>query len=360
MKLSVKSATLEKYNANNRGKNVGDCVKRAISIAFDLPYSEVSKILNTKMKELRKTQWNIMSVFIPVMEELGATKTPIGNYPTLEEWVDTQADPSKTYILLVGKKQGGTDHLVCVRNGKIWDSWDSRDRIITSCWTVNDDVQHKELTDIKDHLVELSDDYIYPVLYGELEKQMKKRGMDGLCTYFPTFKNYTIKTKWKLVIEPDDIVTKVRSYTLEIAIPFEPTTTMEEAIKFIQTTGKTRMYDRMYAVADQEKKLHEEYEMRAKTGREGKGQLWLDSREQAFYNTLPGWARALITHIDIQNPEQWSDSYTIKMHKLPDDDRHPDERIIYFEDYNADGIRYQLKRYKDKFELAGEDYERDW
>ena len=155
MKLSVNSATVEKYNANNRGKNVGDCVKRAMSLAFDTPYSEISKLLNAKMKELRKTKWNSLKVFVPVMEELGATgKTNMSGDPiTLEEWVDQEADPNKTYILLVGKKPGWTDHLVCVRDGKIWDSWDSRGRYITTYWVVKDSVSHKEFTDIKDHLV---------------------------------------------------------------------------------------------------------------------------------------------------------------------------------------------------------------
>ena len=65
----VNSATLEKYNANNRGKSVDDCVKRGISLAFDLPYAEVGKILNAKMKELRKSAWNIQPVFEPVINK---------------------------------------------------------------------------------------------------------------------------------------------------------------------------------------------------------------------------------------------------------------------------------------------------
>lgn len=43
--MKVNSATLVEYNANDRGKNAPDCVKRAISMAFSIPYSEVSKAL---------------------------------------------------------------------------------------------------------------------------------------------------------------------------------------------------------------------------------------------------------------------------------------------------------------------------
>ena len=34
-----------KYNANPNGKYVGDCPKRAVSLAYNIPYKEAAKLL---------------------------------------------------------------------------------------------------------------------------------------------------------------------------------------------------------------------------------------------------------------------------------------------------------------------------
>ena len=46
MKRYISSADYVNYNANSRGNNVGDCVKRALSMAFDMDYNQTSKELN--------------------------------------------------------------------------------------------------------------------------------------------------------------------------------------------------------------------------------------------------------------------------------------------------------------------------
>ncbi len=95
--MKVYSAQLERYNANSRGKSVSDCVNRAISLAFDTPYSEVNKLLNQKMKEKRESSWKISSVYGKVIEDLGgreldvASEMPSGL--TVAEFVDDYAMP---------------------------------------------------------------------------------------------------------------------------------------------------------------------------------------------------------------------------------------------------------------------------
>lgn len=360
----VNSATLEKYNANNRGKSVGDCVKRGISLAFDLPYAEVGKILNAKMKELRKSAWNIQPVFEPVIRDLGCSNWKEGHSGwTVEDFVDNTADPNKTYLLLVGKKYPSTSHLVCVRDGKVWDSWDCRDYEVTRYYIIADTVQHKEFTDIKEHLDELSRDYIYPILTEERIKQLTKyKLVPGTCTYSVYRKgDYGLKTVWSQEFVKDNVITKRRIYKFEIAFPFEPTTTVEEAIKFIQTTGKVRMYDRIYAIAAQEKNLREEYEMLAQLGKDkDKRDMWMTSQELRFLNTLPGWARALVKYIRITEPGQYHDSYEVKIDKLPGDETHPDYNSYELIDYDAAGIRKQLDRYAKYGEIADIDYEHEW
>ena len=41
------------YNANTHNVHSGDCVKRAISLAFNLDYEYIAKLLRQKAKELR-------------------------------------------------------------------------------------------------------------------------------------------------------------------------------------------------------------------------------------------------------------------------------------------------------------------
>lgn len=36
------------YNANVHGKNVEDCPKRALSLAYDIPYNEAGKVLRSQ------------------------------------------------------------------------------------------------------------------------------------------------------------------------------------------------------------------------------------------------------------------------------------------------------------------------
>lgn len=368
MDKTIQSAELVQYNANNRGKSVGDCVKRSISLAFDVPYFEVGKLLNEKMKRLRYSAWNIQPVFEPVIRDLGATnkQSAPNDHTTVEEFADTIADPSKSYLLLVGEKYPRTSHLVCVRNGKIWDSWNCKDWFVSRYYTVDDSVNLKELTDIKDHLKELFNDYIQPILLEEMRKQVKKYNMKVDSTfgisYKASYKGYAVNTQWDLEILIDDVVPKDRFYTLKITLPFEPTMTMEDAIKYIQTTGKTRMYDRMYAVAQEEKKLHEEYDMLKQIGKDSTylSRMYATEQEERFIKSLPGWARALLRSIHISEPGKWLDSYSITINKLPTDDTHPDYDYFRLEGYDADEIREQLDRYAKYGEIVDIDYPKDY
>ena len=367
MKVSVKSATLEKYNANNRGKNVGDCVKRSMSLAFDLSYTEISKLLNAKMKELRKHAWNTKTVFETVAKELGGTSFIKNDDPTLtvEEFADNIADPNRVYLLLVGKKYGQTSHLVCIRNKTIWDSWDCREYIVTSVSTVGEHVRQKEFTDIKEHLIELQDDYAHPILFDEMEKFMHKRMMEGEVTYSHSIKAYTINTKWVLKMEPDEIISKQRIYNFSISLPFEPTMTVEDAIKFIQTTGKTRMYDRMYAIYNEEKKLVEAAKIQQKMSENAEQkskyfETFMTDQERRFYNSLPGWAKAIIYRLRVDRPGQYFNSYEIDINKLPGDNLHPGKEQFTLEGYTADEVKGKLDHYKRTYEIDGMDYYYDY
>lgn len=362
--MKITSATLNKYNANSRGNNAPDCVKRAISIAFDLPYNEISKMLLEKAGS-RKV-WNIPSVYRQVIKQLGGSEfKPLQQGSTglelddvtLDEFADVYADPNKTYILEVGKSYPKPNHLVTVRNGEIWDSWDSRNRIVCKYCTLSDSVQHKALTNIKEDFEELLEDHAREVLQKQATDYLNKHGMEGwigLESY--NFKDYRIDTRWKLTLPADDFIPKNRVYKIVIPLVFEPTMTKEQAVEYINKTGKQKMYDRMWTIKENEKKVFDEAMMAAQLGTKDDNMkhLYVTPQEEKFINTLPGWVRPLIEFISIDRPNQYSDSYSIKLRPLHNDDRHG--KLIYLTAYDADTLREYIDTYKRTGDVEGVDY----
>jgi len=111
----------ERYNPNPQGNNVGDCSLRAYCCAFGWSWDEAfdnsSKIAKSKalMMDSHKT-------CVAVMESQGYVlddefrKAKIKNL-TVNEFAVRH--PYGTYIV------NTHGHLICVKNGKYYDSWDS-------------------------------------------------------------------------------------------------------------------------------------------------------------------------------------------------------------------------------------------
>lgn len=365
----IESADLVRYNANSSGKRSPDCVKRALSFAFDIPYSQIAKMLNDEMKRKKTYAWNIPSVYVPVMENIASErggsiiKVPVWKSneqcPTLGELVDNELNSSGVYLVLTGKKSGVSDHIVCVRDGKVWDSWDSRTQYVKTYYILNN-IGHKTVTNIKDELNDLATYVMKDIVNNETNRYMNKKDWDHYDTDVEVFcKGYQLVASVGICLRPTPVVDTKRYYDFNVVVTIEPTMTREEAEAFIQKAAKQKTYDRMWAINEQEKKLEEEYEMRARiasSGRESNNsRYYYTKQEQKFIDTLPGWVRPLIKFVDIQNPGQYSDSYTLKINSLPDDPKGSD-RIIYFEAYEASHIRDMLNRYKHDFEVPGEDY----
>ena len=365
----IKAAELKYYNANNRGKNVGDCVKRSMSLAFDISYSEMAKILNEKMHKMHRSKWNIPAVFKAVVADLGGGEYIIPEEDmTLEEFTDNFANPNDIYLCLTGKQKGITSHAVTVRNGKIWDSWNSKNQHVTGYWHI-DGSNSKEIRDTdKNYMADMANNYADPVISKEIERYMFKKGWvwSKYEVESSVTTSYRIKVYCTIVLEADDVMPKDREYHFDIALVIEPTWTEEEIIDFINKQGKQKAYDRMWAISKQEEKLAEAYAVAKESGvedgtRNGLYDDWgFTKQEKKFISTLPGWVLPLIKYVSIEQPGQYHDSYQLRIKLLPGDDSHPDEHYARFEDYDANGIRTQLDRYKKNYELPGIDYYKDW
>lgn len=363
MKKFIQSAELIRYNANSAGRATGDCVKRAISTAFDMPYTEVANILNATMKEKHKDKWNIRPVFEEVINQISNNSAKHHKYESLKEakmlddFAD-QADPNKIYIVLTGKTFGRTDHMVCVRDGKVWDSWDSRDQLVND-WYELDGSSRKAVTDIKQHMSGLAMTTFSDTFDAEVDKYLKKHNMD-YKVYDLDYgtKNYQIIGLASICLSKTDWIDKNRYYNFKIVVPLTPTMTVDEAKDFIVKTTKVRTYDKMYAISAEEKKLKEEQEVAKQIGENESAneRLYMTDRERRFVNSLPGWIRPLITYVDIQRPGEYSDSYKLWIKPHPGIKTNSTSTRIDFEGYDANMIKSEIDLYKEEGLVPFEDY----
>lgn len=362
MKKYVRSAELKYYNANSRGNNTSDCVKRSISLAFDIPYNEVTKLLNAKMRELHLTRWNVAPVFKPVILELGASKGKIEKSGlTVEEFADTH-DLNNIYIVLCGKaNNGSSSHMVCVRDGKVWDSWDSRGYYVTIYWTV-DGANKATISELDEaYLEQLTREHALPIIETELRKYADKKGMQvSYIELHPFVNDYTIDIEGTVRLDPNELISKKRDYEFSIVLTIEPRMSDDEVIKFIETKSKQKAYDKMWTINEQEKKLKEAAEVAAQLDpNDTKGikpDYWYTAQEKKFLKSLPGWAQPLVKSIRIQDPGKYIDSYTVRMRKFPGDTYHPDIKDITFTAETGSDMREMIEEYRETGRIEGIDY----
>lgn len=113
------------YNPNPTGKNVGDCTVRAISKALDQKWKEtymglaIQGFVLGDMPSANAT-WGAYLLRHGLRRELA----PDGI--TVREFADEH--PNGTYVLAL------SGHVVCVQNGTLYDSWDSRNEIVLYFW----------------------------------------------------------------------------------------------------------------------------------------------------------------------------------------------------------------------------------
>lgn len=111
---------VEKYNPNPLGKMVGDCAIRAVSKAIGSDWDKAYVALCSQgyiMKDLP----NADNVWTNYLKSYGFERLIIPNTcPDCYTIGDFAADNAQgVYVLGTGR------HAVCVKNGIIYDSWDS-------------------------------------------------------------------------------------------------------------------------------------------------------------------------------------------------------------------------------------------
>ena len=246
-------AEWKKYNINPKNSAVEDCVKRAISLATGKDYSEVSSALNKINKRVGAPSYQYGQVWIKYLRELGITLTNVEkDEMTVDEFC--RIHPEGTYLLEVGKKTrstgGHSDHLCCVIDGDLYDSWDCSNNIIFEMAEVHDTSPIQELDmedDVYSEVINYLDKYIEQ--YAAKHSWADKIVLEA----YPPSNSYSGQFKLRLRLniplwdQIGDYVdrlwqnySKVFKFTLNIKF------SAEENIKMLQNKLKTKVYDYLY------------------------------------------------------------------------------------------------------------------
>ena len=123
-------------NPHPQGKRVGDCVKRAITIASGKDYNEVKRELN---RYKRKTgaevfnEWH-KNVEPYIKEMLGGVKMSfpaVKGEPRMNGERFCEEYSKGTYILQMA------NHVVCCKDGCLYDTWDCGDKCVYTAYKIN-------------------------------------------------------------------------------------------------------------------------------------------------------------------------------------------------------------------------------
>lgn len=354
MKIYVTSAEYKRYNANNRGKNSPDCVKRAISLAFNLSYNEVSKELNELVKNTFRS-YKTWPIYEKVIRNHGGDNYSIVSEPiVVSDWID-EFGYNGTYILETGPKPGGQhsgNHLTCVIDGKLYDSWNSSDQYVIGYYVIRG--VKREFSDILDHMDELNEEG-YKLIYELANKYQDKYNLDGgfrINGGGGKIDSYKIQYNCFYL----DAYTGDR-YPVSFAVVFTPTTTEEQAEKILKDTIKVRMYDRFYAINKYISDKSEGEKLYRESGYTGEiVEPRMTRQEERFFRSLPGWVRPFVLYISVQNPGMYSDSYRLEIKSIVGDPRKSSQPAVYFYGETANIVKDELKRYRDTFERPDDDY----
>lgn len=370
MKRKVYSAEYKRYNANNRGKNVGDCVNRAISLAFNMDYNELHKRLLNKMHQFSYNSWKVWPVYEGVIFDLSdiAFAKEVIDDITVAEFIDKFATVG-TYIIETNNRPAGKHHghhLTCVIDGVLYDSWDSSKEFVCSYYPVSTQQTERQLTNIEEHFDELRE-YAYNLLTDECDKQGQRfRGLtrtlslehhlgDTTEEFLPgKVDGLSIKMPCIYQIEAFE---KTHKFKFTVSYVFNPSTTLDEAKKYIQKITKVRIYDRFYEMKKKMDSYEEEYNVKKKMEENGESltpvsHLALDSSEMRFYNTLPGTIKPRVTYLLIDENR----IYTLQFSPLPED--YNRDKVV-LEGNSPDMIRKEIQWYLERCDRPYQDYDPD-
>lgn len=136
MKIPQNTSTFTFYNANPKGKKTTDCVIRAICTALNEDYETTAK--------------GLLETWLKSGYDMSDVKC-FGKYLEIKGWKKQKQPRKADNTKYTGKDfvklfKGtclaniGGHHIVCIKDGKVLDIWDSTDGCIGNYWIKEGDV----------------------------------------------------------------------------------------------------------------------------------------------------------------------------------------------------------------------------
>ena len=124
----------KQYNPNPVSRNVGDCAVRALTVALGVDWEQAFALLSTNAYQMADMP-SSNAVIGSVLRQHGFRRSVIPNScPDCYTVGDFAAEhPKGTFVLGTGS------HVVAVKDGAIYDSWDSSKEIPQYYWWRKED-----------------------------------------------------------------------------------------------------------------------------------------------------------------------------------------------------------------------------
>lgn len=124
------------YNPNPKGKKIGDCTLRAYCAAFNISWEEAFDIASEIAKEngslIQYVSDKVLQEHFECTLDEKYNKKVVKAKDRITVGEFASSHPYGIYIL------GMRNHLVTLRNGEYWDSWDCGDKKIDSVYNVTE------------------------------------------------------------------------------------------------------------------------------------------------------------------------------------------------------------------------------
>lgn len=349
MKKIIYSSKFVKYNANVRNKNIGDCVRRSISLAFNKSYNQVVRDLNKVLQDYPKGyNYGMYPIYSKVIDKYGGSKRrkvrDITEYTvTVGQFADLV---NGTYLVECASNAGEPDHLVCIIDHNVYDSWNSLDDIAMYYYVV-ENVEHGT-SDIKSQeyqILEQLDDFARDCLYRFTKSTNQSESI--------TFMNEDIDIHTLSDVRNDYMYIQIQlepnsryldDYNLDIICKFTP---FEKSEQFIEDSQKL-IYRKIYFFIRKLKKDIEDAqevfnkENESYVDSTDTEDLYLVGLNKRVYNTLPSWCKPLIQFISARRG-----SYVLEIRPLPSDSNKRNYTILA---KDRKELEEKLLNYKDSYE----------
>ncbi len=361
------SSELIRYNANTRGTRTGDCTARAISLAFGIDYHKARKALNDSAKAHNLAnkrpfwEYNSHSNCIEVIKQLGGgnlnenkDRTPVGSF--------ADNHPSGTYIIWCSRDgiSHAGNHLVTIIDGKVYDSWDSRNYKVKGYWTIKAGLSSKDIsTDLPKAIKTFFDSkntedwnhYIVSVFDNIVQKNRRLKKLNekyntdiNLSINWRRVKygsyNFSLDYSITISISAYDMS---ETFSSKIGITFKPTLQPDEIEEYFNATFAGKMHPFINNMSIKAEDMLASRELLSNAHRNTERLTFWNAAERKSFNSLPYWARQLAIYFYIQ-PGDYSDRIELRMYRLPND---PD----YKPDIDDDGVMH-IGSSADKFTLC--------